>query len=221
MSEKYSVGQMNQLGDGLELADFSVDEVTKLRNPVVLQQVKLYLVGLATIVRVCFKFALDKALNPVKFIGSDWKFWRGPVGGDGLEGDEDYVPEPEIVDFEQIVLETHLEGKETVLLGEEKMRRARASKNRQLGDKAFLVLWNDWQACKAAGKPKDSILERLRRSGKIGTVVCFFGRVLRNPLGRRLVLYLCFVGSDWDWNYDWLDLGFNSGDPSASLASVE
>ena len=221
MSEKYSVGQMNQLGDGLEAADFNVDDVTKLRNPAVLRQVRLYLMGLATIVSAYFKLALDKTLDPSSFIGGDWKFWRGSADGNGLEGDEDYVPEPDAVDFEQIMLETHLEGKETSVHGEEKMKRARKSKNRQLGDKAFLALWNDWVACKAAGKPEDSILERLRRAGKIGTVLYFFGRTLRSPLGRRCVLCLCLGGWEWYWCYYWLGSHWRAGNPSASLASVK
>lgn len=137
-----------------------------------------------------------------------------------MTGDEDYVPEPDIVDFEQIVLETHLQGEETSIQGEEKMKRARASKNRQLGGKAFLALWNNWLSCKSAGKPKDSILEHLRRSGKIGTVVYFFGRTLRNPDGDRCVLFLCFSSGEWDWCYYWLGYYWNDGDPSVALASV-
>ncbi|MDD5011846.1 MAG: hypothetical protein PHQ00_06965 [Phycisphaerae bacterium] len=220
MSEKYSVGQMNQLGDGLEASDFSVDEVTKLRNPAVLRQVKLYLLGLVTIVRVCFKLALDKALDPSSFIGKDWKIWKGPTDGDGLTGDEDYVPEPDIVDFEQIMLETHLQGEETSIYGEEKMKRARESKNRQLGDKAFLALWNNWLSCKSAGKSEDSILERLRWSGKIGTVVYFFGRTLRRPGGNRCVLCLYFGGGGWRWDYYWLDDRWGDDISSVALASV-
>jgi len=176
--------------------------------------------GLATIVRACFKLALDKAFDPA-FIGKGWSIWRGPTDGNGLEGDEDYVPEPDVVDFEEIILETHLEEGEANVHGEEKMKRARAGKNRQLGGKTFLALWTNWQACKAAGKPEDSILERLRRAGKIGKVVYFFGLTLRGPLGGRCVLCLYFGGSGWDWRYGWLGHRWSAGRPSAALASVE
>lgn len=219
---RYSEGQVHLLVDSLETRGFTPDQLTALgqNRDGVLDNLKLCLLCLATIVRACFKLALDKTLDPSSFIGKNWSFWRGPAGGNGLEGDEDYVPEPDIVDFEQIVLETHLEGKKTSIHGEEKMKRARKSKNRQLGDKAFLALWSNWLACKAVGKPEDSILERLRRSGKIGTVIYFFGRVLRNPRGRRYVLCLFFSGREWYWFYYWLDSGWGADLPSAALASV-
>ncbi|OGZ90320.1 MAG: hypothetical protein A2599_03310 [Candidatus Staskawiczbacteria bacterium RIFOXYD1_FULL_39_28] len=213
---------MNQLGDGLETAGYTPEEVTKLRSPEVLSQFKLVLIGLATIVRACFKLALDKAFNPSEFVGSGWTVWKGPADGTGLEGDEDCVAEPAVVDFERIALETHLQESDNGSVhGEEKMRRARASKNRQLGGRTFLGLWNDWLVCKAAGKPEDSILEHLRRAGKIGTVVYFFGLVLRDPYGRRCVLCLGFDGGRWYWDCRWLGrhLFFSDG-PSVSLASV-
>jgi hypothetical protein len=220
----YSEGQTHLLVDALEAKEFTPGQLTTLGQNVdgVLDQLKLVLLGLASVVRFCLKLALDKALNPSEFIGNNWMVWKGPVDGNGESGDEDYVPEPNIVDFEQIVLETHLqEGDNGSLHGEEKMRRARASKNRQLGDKAVLALWNDWLACKKAGKPEDSILERLRRSGKIGTVIYFFGRTLRNPIGSRYVLFLSFYGRDWHWHYGWLGGHWGSGGPSVALASVE
>jgi hypothetical protein len=212
---------MNQLGDGLEAANYSVDEVTKLRNPDLLMQIKLVIMGLATIVRACFRLALDKAFNPAEFIGKDWSVWKGPIDGNGLEGDEDSVPEPDVVDFEQVVLETHLQEGETKVHGEEKMRRARSSKNVQLGGRAFLALWNDWLACKVAGKPEDSVLEKLRMAEKIGNVIYFFGLTLRDPRGRRRVLCLCFYGKGWDWGCYWLGSHWHGDDPSVSLASVK
>jgi hypothetical protein len=213
---------MNQLGDGLETADYTVDEVTKLRNPDLLMQIKLVLMGVATIVRHCLKLALDKVFNPAEFIGEKWTVWKGPADGDGLNGDEDCVSEPDTVDFEQVVLETHLqEGDKGSVHGEEKMKRVRASKNRQLGGKAFLALWSDWQACKNAGRPEDSVLEKLRKAKKIGNVIYFFGLTLRRPSGGRSVLYLFFSGREWRWCYRWLDSHWRAGSPSVSLASVD
>ena len=211
---------MNQLADAFEGENYSDEDVTKLRG--ILLKLKMVFAGVATIVLVCFKLSLDKAMNPSEFIGGDWKFWRGPADGDGLNGDEDYVLEPDVVDFEQVVLETHLKDKETSIRGEEKMKRARASKNRQPGDKAFLALWNDWLAKKAEGKLEDSILERLHRSGKIGNVIYFFGRTLRNPDGYRCVLYLYRLDNGrWYWYYCWLGRHWSADVPSVSLASVE
>jgi len=220
MSNRYSVGQMNQLGDGLEAADYSIDEVTKLRDPATLAQIKLILMGIAVIVRSSFKLVLDKAFNPSEFIGQGWAFWKGSVNGNGLEGDDACVQEPDIVDFEHIVLETHLKKGESAIHGEEKMKRARVSKNHQLGSKALLALWNDYQTKKAEGKSGDSILEMLRKSGKIGTVIYFFGSVLRDPNGDLSVLSLAFSNGEWSWYYSWLDDDWIAANPSASLASV-
>jgi len=220
MSTLYSIGQMNQVGDGLEAADYSVDEVTKLRNPDLLMQIKLVLTGVAVIVRHCLKLALPRVFNPTEFIGKDWTVWKGPADGNGLEGDEDCVPEPDVMDFEQIVLETHLQQGKTSIHGEEKMHLARVGKNQQLGGRAFLSLWKDWQKCKADGKPEESILEKLRRAKKIGNVIYFFGLTLRYPISRRRVLCLYFNGEGWYWDYNWLGNVWSAADPSASLASV-
>jgi len=214
---------MNQLGDGLEVADFSVDDVTKLRNPDLLMQFKLVLMGIATVVRAYLKIALTKAFDPSAFINKDWKVWKGPADGNGLEGDEDRDVREDtlnVVDFEQLILETNLQGEETVVNGEEKLLRLKAGKSIRLGGKAFLALWEDYQARKAEGKPGESVLEKLRKSKKV-TCIYFFGLVLRGPVGYRSVLYLSFRGSEWRWDYSWLGSDWGSGHPSASLASVE
>lgn len=220
----YSEGQTHQLCNALEAKGFTPGQVTALGQNFggVLDELKLVILGLATIVRASFKLALDKVLNPAEFIGSGWRTWRGSADSTGLDENEpeDYIAEPDVVDFEQIILETHLQEKETIINGEEKMRRARASKNQQLGGKACLALWNDWLACKAAGKPEDSVLERLRRAGKIGNRIYFFGQTLRRPCGVRSVLYLYFNGGEWRCSYRWLDCGWCAGSPSVSLASV-
>lgn len=222
MSSLHSVGAMNQFADGCDVAGITPEMLTRMRDPGFLAQVKMVLVGLATIVRACLKLALDKDFSPASFINERWSTWKGPVDGNGTDGDEDYVPEPDMIDFEQIVAEVHLRKEDGgSVIGEEWMRRSRASKNRQLGGKAFLALWNDWQACKAAGKPEDSVLERLRKSGKIGTIIYFFGQTLRVSGGNRCVLYLCFGGREWDWYYFWLDSHWDAKSPSVALASVE
>jgi hypothetical protein len=164
---------------------------------------------------------LDKVFSPGEFIGNGWTFWKGLADGTGLEGEEDCVAEPDVIDFEQIALDTHLKEGETSILGEEKMRRARADKTkRQLGGKAFLALRNNWKKCSAEGKPEESVLEKLRRAGKIGNVIYFFGLTLRHPAGDRCVLCLYFHGSEWYWRCGWLDYDWGASSPSVSLASV-
>lgn len=220
---QYSEDQTHQLMEAFQEHGFTAAELTTLGQDSkgVLLKLKLVLIGLATFVQYCLKIALDKAFNPTEFLGKNWTVWKGLPDDSGLEGEEDCVPEPDVVDFDQVVLETYLKGKEDSVHGEERMRHARASKNQQLGGRGFLALWNNWLECKAAGKPEESILERLRRAGKIGTVIYFSGLTLRSPDGVRGVLYLCFGGGGWDWGCSWLVGHWGAGDPSIALESVK
>jgi len=221
---QYSEGQAHQVMEAMEARGFTAGQLTILgqNQGGILDQLKLVILGLATIVRASLKLALDKVFIPAEFIGNGWNVWKGAVDGNGLEGKEEAVSEPEVVDFKQVVLETHLQDKEISIHGEEKLKRARASQKRQLGGNAFLALWANWQSSKAVGKPEDSILEKLYKVKKIGGVIYFFGLTLRDPDGDRGVLYL-YRGDDgsWYWSYGWLDNRWVAGDPSVSLASVK
>jgi len=222
MSSQHSIGSMNQLADAFDESGITPDMVTRLRHPDFLAQMTLLLSGLATVVRASFKLSCSEALNVAEFVGNNWSVWKGPADGNGLDGKEYCVSDPDVVDFERIVLETHLKKSDNGRIhGEEKMRRARAGKNQLLGGRSFLALWKDWQKCKAEGKPEESVLEKLRRAKKIGDVICFFGLPLRNPIGIRCVLYLSFGGRGWYWDCNWLGDDWNADIPSASLASVK
>ncbi|MFA5318049.1 MAG: hypothetical protein WC323_01045 [Patescibacteria group bacterium] len=171
--------------------------------------------GTAKIVHECFKLACDKPFSPTEFIGAGWTVWKGADSGNGLEGKEDRDTREDdlsVIDWEQVLLETHLQEGETSVKGEEKFKRAIASGNIQLGGKAFLSLWEDYQADRG-----NSVLEKLRRKGVMR--IYFFGLRLRDPHGFRLVLCLYFGGSEWHWYFFWLDDGWDGNGPSASLAS--
>ncbi len=62
MSTAFSIGQMNQLGDALELAGFTPDEVTKLRNFPRLKDFRSVINGHSQIVSV--KHVIDCDANP-------------------------------------------------------------------------------------------------------------------------------------------------------------
>ena len=157
------------------------------------------------IVCACFKLACVKPFSPAEFIGKGWAIWKGPADGDGLNGKEDRdALEDDLtsIDWEQVSFETHLKEKESSVQGEEKLRRATASGNLQLGGKSFLSLWEDYKA-----NGQNSVLEKLRSSKGIQCIY-FFGLRLRYPDGRRFVLCLCFRGSRWDWRCSWLGLSW-------------
>ena len=69
MSTAFSIGQMNQLGDALELAGFTPDEVTKLRNFPQLKDLKRVVNGHAQIVTV--NHIIDCDADP--YVPDGWK----------------------------------------------------------------------------------------------------------------------------------------------------
>ena len=213
----YSEGQIHQLADAFEAEAFTSAELTTLgqNRDEVLTSLRLVMRGLAKIVRECFKLACDKPFSPAEFIGQDWTVWKGPADGNGFQGEEDRDAREDnlpVIDWEKVLLETHLQGEETLVHGEEKHKRAIASGNIQLGGKAFLSLWEDYQANR-----ENSVLEKLRRKGV--TRIYFFGLRLRDPFGDRCVLCLYVGGSEWFWSYHWLNSQWDARFPSASLAS--
>lgn len=212
----YSEGQTHQLANALEVAGYTAADITTLgQNRELLVEFRLVLRGLAKIVREPFKLACNKSPSPKAFIGKGWAVWKGPVDGNGLEGEEDRdVREDEllVIDWEQVLLEDHLEEEEASIYGEEKLRRAIASGKIQLGGNAFFSLWTDYKT-----NCENSILEKLRHNGV--TRIYFFGLRLRNPRGGRDVLCLFVDGSGWCWRCDWLGSSWSDGGRSASLPS--
>jgi len=77
MSTMYSIGQMNQLGDALEVAGFTPDDVTELRSFSRLGELKDVLKGLAEIVVV----------KPVQF---EFKVFKTIKLGTGLKTADDF-----------------------------------------------------------------------------------------------------------------------------------
>jgi len=217
----YKEGQVHQLMDKMEKLGFTCDDLTSLGQnwDEVLTNLKLVLLGLAKIVPENIKLACDKPFNPAKFIGEYWAVWKdSSADGDGLEGKECRDTREDnlsIIDWNEVIFETHLHRGETSVLGEDKLKRAANSNNISLGGKAFLSLWEDYQ-----DNAKNSVLEELHRN-KGMMCIYFFGLCLRCPDGTRNVLYLRFHSSDiaygWVWHYDRLSNYYNYGHLSASI----
>lgn len=53
-----------------------------------------------------------------------------------------------------------------------------------------------------------------------GKYVHFFGTVLRDPDGRRCVLFLSWRDGAWDWFAHWLERGWDARNPSAVASKV-
>ncbi len=86
MSTMFSIGQMNQLGDALELAGFTPDEVTKMRNFPQLKDLRRLINGQAQITIV--KHIIDMDATP--YIPNNWKVESHKKGGQ-LEWDPQKV----------------------------------------------------------------------------------------------------------------------------------
>lgn len=163
------------------------------------------------------KVIRTKFFDPARFIGKDWRIWRGPADGDGLTGEKDTDPRSQDIaeiEIARILFETCLREGENSIAGEEKLSRLKKAGHIRLGGNTFLGFWEDYQANK-----ENSVLEWLYRTRKI-TYLDFFGDILRDPRGRRFVLCLYRRGGgQWFWCYDWLGSGWDAVILSAGYAS--
>lgn len=112
----YCEGQTHQLANALEAEGFTPGELTALgqNQNSVLTGLRLVVRGLAKIVLEYFKLACDKSFSPTEFIGQGWTVWKGSADGNGLEGDEDRDVREDslsVIDWEQVLLEDHLQEK--------------------------------------------------------------------------------------------------------------
>ncbi len=145
-------------------------------------------------------------------IGQGWTWWKGPADGDGLEGEE-YCDGRSLVlqevDFCQVLREHCLKEDETSITGHEKDRRLKALTDRLQLDPGF-----GWALHQ---EPGQKTLRWLHDTFGI-FYLDFFGRILRNPDGRRCVLCLdrCGGGS-WVWGVAWLGDGWGRDRVSAAL----
>lgn len=155
-----------------------------------------------------------KPFNPAEFIGEGWSFWRGPMDGNGLEGDleqDSRSLELTEVDFSKILLETCLKDGENYTSGDERIERLIKAERILLDLGVFKTLWDN----------KASIPARFKEKTKGNTTFIFFdGQTLRSPFGFRssLCLYL-LDGGVWRWLVFRLDGSRNTLSPSAVLAS--
>lgn len=96
------------------------------------------------------------------------------------------------------------------ITGEEKLKHLKDSGRIRYGATVFAGLWKDYQDHKENSAP-----ERLYQERGI-TCMDFFGDVLLDPDGGRLVLCPCRDSDDeWRWDCGWLAHGWATGRVSA------
>ena len=139
------------------------------------------------------KIDRSQPFNPAELIGAGWAI---------AEQDELSLALSE-VNLDNVHLVTTLKDGENSVQGEEKLRRLKATGEIRLDAKVFQTLWEN--------------KELIPKSWK-GKRVYFDGTILRDPYGRRFVLYLCWYGDKWSWGCRWLRDVWRGSEPSAVLA---
>ncbi len=172
-----------------------------IENPKALQR---FLEGLCPPDEVTANIILIDRTQPfdlVKFLGKEWT----------IEEEDEHALALTQVDISRIQLKNMLKKGENRIKGEEKLKRLKEADYIRLDTKVFQVLW----------EKQTLIPESWKKKTNGNTTFIFFdGTVLRNPLGNRYVLFLCWNGGEWYWSYYWLELDWPVFDPSAVLASI-
>lgn len=152
-------------------------------------------------VSMILKINRTTPFDPTTFpgLGQGWKI---------VEEDERSLAMTE-VNLVNVQLVTTLKDGETVVNGEEKLKRLKQAGHIRLDAKVFQTLWEN-QAL---------IPERWKAKTNGNTTYIYFdGTVLQGPRGRRFVLYLCWDDGRWRWRCTWLGFDWLAFNPSAVLA---
>ncbi|HEY9583636.1 MAG TPA: hypothetical protein VJI66_01570 [Candidatus Paceibacterota bacterium] len=157
----------------------------------------------------------SQPFNPATFkgLGNGWTIWKGPIDGDGLKGEEEQDSRSLALtelDLTRVRFETSLKSGESQIKGEVKFARLKEAGHVRLDAKVFQTFWENQRLIPLQWKEKTN--------GNT-THIFFNGTVLRDPFGHRSVLYLCWFGGRWCWDYHWLDSGWAASNPSAVLES--
>lgn len=199
-ASEFSVGAAHELVTtavkvGWELTDFTAltQSEEKCRN------VLAYIRGEVKLVTDIL--GLGEPLNPT-FVGRDWKeiAEETDMGAEALTE----------LDLSKVRFVTTIMEGETTVNGEERLKRLKASGQVRLGGKAFMACWNNRRLLPESWKKDESGNTRY---------ITFDGLTLQNPSGYRYVLCLYWDGSEWHWDYHWLDNDFSTHGRSAVIAS--
>lgn len=141
--------------------------------------------------------SLVAVFNPAEFIGDGWHI--DPA-------DEQLLAAPSDIDPKDIVFKNMHRSGETVLNGEERLRRHREAGNLCLTADHFFRFWN----------MRDRLPEEWKQTETGETRYIYFdATVLRSPDGDRCALCLYCRDGAWDWRCRWLAFDFDHRDQSA------
>jgi hypothetical protein len=154
----------------------------------------------------------SKPFDPTRFLGQGSSIWRGPADGKGIEGEEDQDPRSVALtelDFSNVAFDNFLKESESVITGEEKLVRMKASPRIRYDAGVGVALLDE----------KDQATLRWLH-GTYGITWMEFATVLRRSDGHRYFLSLCRDGDGSWYGYClWLDRGRSAGGVSPVSAS--
>jgi hypothetical protein len=145
------------------------------------------------------KLKIDRSqpFDPAKFIGEGWTIWKGPLDGNGLEGDEQQDEKSLAlteVDLSHVSFLTMLRPNEPYMTSIESQKPLKAAGHIHADAMVFKTLWDN----------KELIPEIYKRlpNGDV-RYMYFDGTMLRRSGGRRFILCLYFDDGKWYWGvYD-------------------
>ena len=216
MSNLYSVGQMNQLGDSLEAEGFTADDVTKLKQYANLAGIKAVLNGTAKIKPVGEDATRTITINETTIAVNLGATPKPPFKG--AEVEQDIGEGWSIVERRTDGL--YVDGKKIVLHLSKRQRNGKRLKGYELREELTGKLVLNANILDALLHNRHLILEDWKKDENGNTRYIFFwGTIYRNSGGGLYVRYLYFSGGEWYSDYDWLDYAWHSIDPSAVRAS--
>ncbi len=185
--------------------DFEKHELQNaiIRNPVRAgKQFELFLKNRARFVTGDPRLIMAKPFDPAEFLREGWTTWRGHADGDGLSGEEDI--DSRAVAFTAVkpaefIFESPKEDEIVITIEAELLRLKKKTDFVRFSCNVLLSLWIDYE-----NGAEDSILEWICKNFGIHSMT-FFGQVLRDPDGKRGILFLAKGMSSWYWQCRWLD----------------
>ncbi|MBI5421137.1 MAG: hypothetical protein HZA35_02380 [Parcubacteria group bacterium] len=150
----------------------------------------------------------SQPFNSEPFFDNWWSFWKGPIDGNGLEGDEEQDQRSLTItelDLNKIRLVTMFNGK-TRMSGEESLVLLKASGVIRLDAKVFKTLLENQSHI-----PK----EWWKKTNGLTTSIFFDGTVFRGSRGTCWTLCLCLSGGECGWGYGGIGYSRSVDDLSA------
>ena len=216
MSNLYSVGQMNQLGDSFEVEGFTADDVTKLRQYSNLAGIKAVLNGTAKIQPVGEDVARTITINETTIAVNLGAVPKPPF--DGTEVEQHIGKGWSIVEKRTDGL--YVDGRKVILHLSKRQKNGKLLKGHELREELTGKPVLDANIFDALLSNLHLIPEDWKKDENDNTRYIFFwGTIYRYSNDDLCVRFMFYSGSLLNYGNSSLDLDWDDNDPAALLAS--